>query len=76
VVREGLAMHLATQPDLEVCGEVAGGGLDLVPETVAAVLLDGLVEDGLHGFATLIRQGAEGGVGGLTDADVAHISYI
>ena len=21
VVREGLAMHLATQPDLEVCGE-------------------------------------------------------
>ena len=35
VVREGLAMHLATQPDLEVCGaaEDVPGALALVAST-------------------------------------------
>src|SRR5882724_6205104 len=35
VVREGLAMHLAMQPDLEVCGEAEDvpGALDLLAST-------------------------------------------
>src|SRR6516164_8650548 len=35
VVREGLAMHLATQPDLEVCGEAEDlpGALELMAST-------------------------------------------
>jgi hypothetical protein len=44
------------------------GGYDPVPVT-AAVILDGPVEDGLHGHAALGGQRAERGVGGFGDAD-------
>jgi DNA-binding NarL/FixJ family response regulator len=38
VVREGLAMHLATQPDLEVCGEAEdlSGALTLQADGVCS----------------------------------------
>jgi DNA-binding NarL/FixJ family response regulator len=49
VVREGLAMHLAVQPDLEVCGEAEDvpGALALVASTQPNLaIIDILLKDG------------------------------